>query len=76
MVLRKHHTRVIDLFRALDRNQDGHVSREELGAALTSLGVHASVAEADALFAKLDPDGSQSIEFKELQVRDPATPAP
>ena len=66
-ILRAHKTRVIDLFRALDRNSDGQVSQKELMGALSSLGVTASDSEIEGLFGELDRDGSGDIEFKELQ---------
>jgi hypothetical protein len=66
-MLQLHHTRVIDLFRALDKNEDGEVTKPELAEALRSLGVDASQEEVDELFHKLDPDGSGGIDFRELQ---------
>ena len=56
-----------DLFRALDKNADGEVTKSELAQALRSLGVQASGAELEELFAQLDPDGSGGIVFRELQ---------
>ena len=62
--------RVIDLFRSWDINGDGQVSRGEFRKACGALGLVASndagLEEIDALFSRLDPDGSGSIEFKEL----------
>ena len=68
--LKQHLQRVIDLFRSWDINGDGQVSRGEFRKACGALGLVASndagLQEIDALFLGLDPDGSGSIEFKEL----------
>ena len=66
-LLQQHHTRVIDLFRALDKNADGEVTRPELADALLQLGVEATDDEVDELFDRLDPDHSGGIVFRELQ---------
>ena len=67
-ILKRDGARVMDLFKALDANSDGVVTKPELTKALHSLGVKASSAELDGLFANLDPDKSGGIEFRELQV--------
>ena len=45
--------RVIDLFRALDKNADGQVTRQELAEALRSLGISASRDEVRDLYLTL-----------------------
>jgi hypothetical protein len=55
-LLREHHTRVLDLFRVLDTNRDGVVSKAELRKALHTLGVSAPSTEVEDLFRKLDPE--------------------
>ena len=67
-LVRRHKTRMIDLFQAIDKNADGVVSREELSDALRTLGVSTSGAELDELFHNLDADSSGGIVFRELQV--------
>ena len=66
-LLKQNHTRVIDLFRSLDKNGDGEVTRPELAKALSDLGVSASKDELDEMFRTLDPDHSGGIDFRELQ---------
>ena len=61
-LLQIHHVRVIDLFRALDKNADGQVTRSELGEALRSLGISGSRDEVDELFDSLDDDQSGSLD--------------
>ena len=67
-LLQLHHVRVIDLFRALDKNADGQVTRQELAEALRSLGISASRDEVDELFDRIDADRSGGIVFRELQL--------
>ena len=75
--LRANHARVLDLFRALDADADGMVSRGELASTLGRLGLHASPNEVDALFDSIDADGSDRIDFRELQkARSPQPPTP
>jgi hypothetical protein len=66
-LLHQSKARVMDLFRALDKNGDGQVTRAELAKALKDLGVQASKSAMDELFSHLDPDHSGGIEFRELQ---------
>lgn len=64
------HTRVMDLFRALDESGDGTVTKAEFRSALPMLGFDASAAEGiDALFDALDEDGSGTISHTELHAR-------
>ena len=72
--LRANHARVLDLFRALDADADGMVSRDELAATLGRLGLHASREDVDALFDSIDADGSDRIDFRELQKVPPPFP--
>ena len=65
-ILQRHKTRHIDLFRALDKDHNGNVSKAELNAALDSLNVIATEEEIDGLFDELDKDDSGGIEFREL----------
>ena len=58
--------RVIDLFRDWDEDGNGSVDRDEFYRALTALGVSTTKETSDTLFADLDPDGSGTIEYKEL----------
>jgi len=58
--------RVIDLFRDWDENADGLISKDEFVKAMAPLGLSVSRAEAAELFDKFDPDGSGTIEFREL----------
>ena len=55
LLLRRQHSRVIDLFRALDLNLDGCVTRDELGGALERLGIRGITGDdLDALHAAFD----------------------
>ena len=58
--------RVIDLFREWDENQDGRISKHEFSVGMAALGIDVSKEEANELFVEFDPDGSGTIEYKEL----------
>ena len=64
-ILRAHKTRILDLFRHLDGDYSGHITKLELTEKLQALDVNTS--GIDELFSQLDPDGSGTIEFRELQ---------
>jgi len=65
-ILEENCVRIIDLFRDWDENGDGLVSKAEFVKAMAALGIEASPSETGALFDQFDPDGSGTIEYKEL----------
>ena len=75
-LLTKNMSRVIDLFREWDQDQDGQVTKKEFVKGLASLKMSVDAADIDALFAHFDPDGSGTLDYKELQtvLRNNATP--
>ena len=58
---------MIDTFREWDKDQDGQVTKKEFSKGLASLKMSVDAADIDALFAHLDPDGSGTLDYKELQ---------
>ena len=66
-LLTKNMSRVIDLFREWDQDEDGQVTRKEFIKGLASLKMSVDAADIDALFAHFDPDGSGTLDYKELQ---------
>jgi Ca2+-binding EF-hand superfamily protein len=65
--LRRGAGRVMDCFRAMDRNGDQTVTRREFAAALPLLGFASSNRPViEAIFDEIDSDGSGSIDYKEL----------
>ena len=57
-----------DLFRLMDEDKSGSVTRDEFAAALDRLGVHVTAQEVAIVLSKVDIDGDGSIsmaEFKE-----------
>lgn len=56
-----------EIFDALDVDAGGSISAEELGIGLQKLGHHCTQAELHALVAKLDTDGSGTLEFEEFE---------
>ena len=62
--------RVIDLFRAWDINENGEISKAEFRkGVIATLGITPSREELAALFAFLDPDGSGTIDYRELDAK-------
>ena len=59
--------RVIDLFHEWDEDGNGMVSKDEFLRALPLLGLQVKAKDAETLFRSFDPDGSGSIELRELQ---------
>ena len=59
-------TRMIDLFRDWDEDQNGVVDKGEFHAALTSMGMPGTKEEHDALFEMWDADNSGGVDFKEM----------
>ena len=61
-----HAVRVIDLFREWDSDASGKVNKTEFAQALPSLGLTVTREQSDLLFGVFDPDGSGSIDYKEM----------
>ena len=59
-------TKVIELFKFLDQNEDGAVSKKEFRRAPALLGIKMPATEVDALFDAFDSDGLGILSFKEL----------
>ena len=58
---------MLDLFRGLDENGDGNVSKKEFRKALPLLGLTEITRDtADLFFNTIDEDGSGSIQYSEL----------
>lgn len=58
--------RVVDLFRDLDEDGNGSVSRSEFRSVLPMLGLQVHREDADAFFDTLDTDRSGGIDYDEL----------
>ncbi len=59
-------TKVIELFKFLDQNEDGAVSKKEFRRAPALLGIKMPATEVDALFDLMDYDDSGDITTAEL----------
>ena len=61
--------RVADLFRDMDEDQNGLVSKREFRMVLPVLGLKVSRDEADQFFDSIDEDASGEIDYRELQLQ-------
>ncbi|KAG8783824.1 hypothetical protein FRC15_004478 [Serendipita sp. 397] len=57
-----------DSFSDLDKDGDGRITTEELGAAMRSLGLKPSDKELDFMVKQVDVDGNGTIDFNEFLV--------
>jgi len=68
--LARSHSRIIDFFKAVDKNGDGQITKAEFRAALPLMGLDdsaGSVLAIDSLFDSFDVDGSGQLTFDELR---------
>jgi hypothetical protein len=65
-LLVRNRARVVDLFREWDDDGNGTIDRHEFRHALKALGVNASKADVDELFASFDHDQSGALGFEEV----------
>ena len=54
------------LFDSIDGDGSGEISREELGEAMRTIGVHVKATEVDALMDQIDADGSGAVDMDEF----------
>merc|ERR1712048_1550577 len=66
LILEERKERMSDLFRKIDKNGDGVLSRAEVRAALKDLGINASRDDFSDLMVIIDLDGGGDISMKEL----------
>ena len=59
--------RLTDLFRAIDADGNGWISKKEFVGALSSLGLEASKREFEKVFDSFDKDGSGTVEYTEFE---------
>ena len=65
-LLQLHLTRVIDMFRSMDANGDGVLTKKELAIGLRNIGMDLSRGELNNLWNAFDRDHSGSVEYNEL----------
>ena len=65
--LRARKLSVDDLFKLIDEDQSGYITKDELSRALAQLDIHAVQYELDELFLHLDPDGSGDVDRREFE---------
>ena len=66
LVSQKEHEKISEVFKILDKNQSGEISKEELEVGLNSLGKKMTPEELDRRFMVIDVDGSGTISYMEF----------
>jgi Ca2+-binding EF-hand superfamily protein len=67
--LQRESLRVLDLFRQMDDDGSGDISKKEFRKALSEVGLRAPHEAIDALFMEFDKDGCGTIEYNEYASR-------
>ena len=68
--LKSNSARVVDLFHLWDDDESGTITKKEFrNGIVAALGVKPGAEELAALFARLDPDGSGTIDYRELDAK-------
>jgi len=65
-LMQENQTRVFDLFKRWDRNNDGHVDRDEMADALKELGINLLPSALNRIFESLDKNSNGKLELGEL----------
>ena len=65
--LAKSKTRLMDLFREMDQDNDGYISKKDWRKAFSLMGPDFPKDVVDQTFTQFDPDGSGEVEYKELE---------
>lgn len=63
-LLHKNHSRVMDLMRSMDHDNNGVIDRSEFTIAVRTLGFEAEPSAIHAVFDAIDSDASGIIEFR------------
>lgn len=63
--MRETEQKLLDLFKSIDYNNDGKISREELQTAFRRAGLAVANSKLDVFFSSIDSNNDGSISFEE-----------